>query len=51
MFPSLAIEGNEQKKLFKIAEKIGSMANQIAETQKRNMQSTISSQNQQSLNN
>lgn len=32
MFPSLAIEGSEQKKLFKIAEQIGGMANQIVET-------------------
>ena len=30
LFPSLAIEGVEQRKLFKIAESIGGMANQIA---------------------
>ena len=32
MFPNLAIEGSEQKKLFKLAEQIGGMANQIVET-------------------
>lgn len=37
MFPSLTIEASEQKKLFKIAEQIGGMANQIAETQKKNL--------------
>jgi len=31
LFPSLAIESIEQKKLFKIAESIGGMANQLAE--------------------
>ena len=30
LFPSLAIESIEQKKLFKIAESIGGMANQLA---------------------
>jgi hypothetical protein len=35
MFPSLAIESIEQKKLFKIAEHIGGMANQIADSVKK----------------
>lgn len=37
LFPSLAIESVEQRKLFRIAESIGGMANQIADAQNQSL--------------